>query len=106
MARITGLNQNRLNEATRQASQYRHVQSKEEALSTLRDIGIDNSFLDRVQGILNSPIAKTVGSFIGMNPRDASEAIDQLKTSSPNSRKESNRLSMYKHDLDRVKKYK
>ena len=106
VARLTGVNQNRLSEAARQASQYRDVNSKEEALNTLHNLGIDNSFLDRVQGMLDTPVARTIGSIIGMNPRQASNAIDQLKTSPNASRHESNRLAMFKKDLDRVKKYK
>lgn len=101
---MTGANQSRLDEAAKQASRYRNVNSRDEALDTLHDLGIDNSFLERVQGMLDTPVARTIGSIIGMNPKQASNAIDQLKTSP--SRHEDNRLAMFKKDLDRVKKYK
>ena len=107
VARATGLNQTRLSEAARQAEKYRNINSRQEAVNTLHRIGVNDSFLAKVQGVLDSPIAQKVAPFVGINPKEASSAIEQLKGGNPSKPapdRYGNRLDVFKRDLNRIQR--
>lgn len=79
---MLGLNSGKLNDAIDKASSLSgNVSSRSEALDVLRRNGIDNSFLSKVQGMVNSnPMAARIASMAGVDLSNLNRQIDDLKS--------------------------
>lgn len=88
------------------------VNSKNDALKALSNLGIDGNFIDKVEGFLNHPLANPIANALGTNTREARGMLEELKggmgssiSQSPNMASNSNRqLEDLKRGLNRLKK--
>lgn len=107
---MLGLDQNKLDSAIRQASAMTgDIHSRSDALNVLRRNGIDNTFLSKVQGIVNSnPMASRIAGMMGVDLNDIRKGLDDLQrgggSPSNTARPSDDRVAQMRKRLDQARK--
>lgn len=82
-ASLMGANNEKTQQAINQAMPIaQNIQTKEQALQAIKNLGVDNSFIDKAIAMLDNPLAqgvtKTLGIDIDIN--DTKNKLNSLKT--------------------------
>lgn len=81
VSKMTGVNQNKLNQAVQEAQPYlNNVNSKNDAIKVLSQLGVDGAFLNKVEGFLSHPLANPIANMLGTNAQEAKGMLEELKS--------------------------